>query len=60
MCFLLQGNHSEFLSLVSLSTDPPQVCHGAGQTTDASHDQVYCCVDLCVMSVSVYELFQFP
>ncbi|PSN36981.1 Double-stranded RNA-binding protein Staufen [Blattella germanica] len=35
-----KGNHSEFLSLVSLSTDPPQVCHGAGQTTDASHDQV--------------------
>ncbi|KAJ4449022.1 hypothetical protein ANN_00416, partial [Periplaneta americana] len=34
-----KGNHSEFLSLVSLSTDPPQVCHGAGQTTDASHDQ---------------------
>jgi len=54
MCFLLQGNHSEFLSLVSLSTDPPQVCHGAGQTTDASHDQVYCCVNLClVLSVSV-------
>ncbi|XP_049776933.1 double-stranded RNA-binding protein Staufen homolog 2-like isoform X1 [Schistocerca cancellata] len=34
-----KGNHSEFLSLVSLSTDPPQVCHGAGSTTDASHDQ---------------------
>ncbi|KAG8226604.1 hypothetical protein J437_LFUL007296 [Ladona fulva] len=31
--------HSEFLSLVSLSTEPPQVCHGAGKTTDASHDQ---------------------
>ncbi|XP_063219361.1 double-stranded RNA-binding protein Staufen homolog 2 [Bacillus rossius redtenbacheri] len=34
-----KGNHSEFLSLVSLSTVPPQVCHGAGSTTDASHDQ---------------------
>ncbi|XP_067010625.2 double-stranded RNA-binding protein Staufen homolog 2 isoform X2 [Anabrus simplex] len=34
-----KGNHSEFLSLVSLSTEPPQVCHGAGSTTDASHDQ---------------------
>ncbi|GLH04028.1 Maternal effect protein staufen [Gryllus bimaculatus] len=34
-----RGNHSTFLSLVSLSTDPPQVCHGAGSTTDASHDQ---------------------
>lgn len=34
-----KGNHSEFLSLVSLSTDPPQVCHGSGATTDLSHDQ---------------------
>ncbi|XP_015522486.1 double-stranded RNA-binding protein Staufen homolog 2 isoform X2 [Neodiprion lecontei] len=34
-----KGNHNEFLSLVSLSTDPPQVCHGAGPTTDASRDQ---------------------
>lgn len=37
--FVLQGNHSEYLSLVSLSTDPPHVCHGAGSTTEASHDQ---------------------
>jgi hypothetical protein len=60
MCFLLQGNHSEFLSLVSLSTDPPQVCHGAGQTTDASHDQVYCSVYLCIfLSVSIDAYFQF-
>ncbi|CAG2054392.1 unnamed protein product, partial [Timema podura] len=36
---MAKGNHSEFLSLVSLSTEPPQVCHGAGSTTDASHDQ---------------------
>ncbi|KAK9504760.1 hypothetical protein O3M35_008951 [Rhynocoris fuscipes] len=35
-----KGNHSEFLSLVSLATDPPQVCHGAGATIDLSHDQV--------------------
>lgn len=34
-----KGNHSEFLSLVSLATDPPQVCHGAGATTELSHDQ---------------------
>lgn len=34
-----KGNKSEFLSLVSLSTNPPQVSHGAGPTIDASHDQ---------------------
>lgn len=34
-----KGNKSEFLSLVSLSTNPPQVSHGAGSTLDASHDQ---------------------
>ncbi|RZF34051.1 hypothetical protein LSTR_LSTR013760 [Laodelphax striatellus] len=34
-----KGNHSEFLSLVSLSTEPPHVCHGSGKTTDQSHDQ---------------------
>lgn len=39
MIFFIQGNHNEYLSLVSLSTDPPQVCHGAGPTTDASRDQ---------------------
>lgn len=34
-----KGNHSEFLTLVSLDTDPPQVCHGAGATIDLSHEQ---------------------
>jgi len=32
------SNKSEYLSLVSLSTTPPQVSHGAGPTIDASHD----------------------
>lgn len=30
---------SEYLSLVSLSTNPPQVNHGAGPTLETSHDQ---------------------
>lgn len=29
----------EYLSLVSLSTDPPQVCHGNGVTIAQSRDQ---------------------
>lgn len=39
---LFQGNMSinkEYLSLVSLSTDPPQVCHGNGATIAASRNQ---------------------
>ncbi|CAH1773248.1 unnamed protein product [Owenia fusiformis] len=32
------SNKSEYLSLVSLSTNPPQVSHGAGTTIEASHD----------------------
>lgn len=31
-------NKTEFLSLVSLSTNPPQVSHGSGPTIEASHD----------------------
>ncbi|KAK0172168.1 hypothetical protein PV328_005517 [Microctonus aethiopoides] len=34
-----KGVYKEFLSLVSLSTDPPQVCHGHGPTISASRDQ---------------------
>ncbi|XP_033210208.1 double-stranded RNA-binding protein Staufen homolog 2 isoform X2 [Belonocnema kinseyi] len=34
-----QGLYKEYLSLVSLSTDPPQVCHGHGATKTASQDQ---------------------
>uniref|UniRef100_A0A2A4JHK6 Staufen C-terminal domain-containing protein n=1 Tax=Heliothis virescens TaxID=7102 RepID=A0A2A4JHK6_HELVI len=32
-------NHGEYLSLVSLSTEPPVMCHGSGPSTRASHDQ---------------------
>lgn len=37
----LQGAsiHKEYLSLVTLSTDPPQVCHGNGPTANASRNQ---------------------
>ncbi|XP_043244271.1 double-stranded RNA-binding protein Staufen homolog 2-like isoform X2 [Amphibalanus amphitrite] len=34
-----RGNKSEFLSLVSLSTQPPQMSHGSGPTVEAAHDQ---------------------
>ncbi|XP_064473325.1 double-stranded RNA-binding protein Staufen homolog 2-like [Ornithodoros turicata] len=34
-----KGNKMEFLSLVTLTTNPPQVSHGAGPTLEASHDQ---------------------
>lgn len=34
-----KGNHGEFLTLVTMSTEPPQLCHGAGSSTEASHDQ---------------------
>lgn len=33
-----KGNHSEFLSLVTLSTDPPHMSHGSGSTVDESRD----------------------
>ncbi|XP_045488468.1 double-stranded RNA-binding protein Staufen homolog 2 isoform X2 [Pieris rapae] len=32
-------NHGEFLSLVSLSTEPPVMCHGGGASTAHSHEQ---------------------
>lgn len=33
-----KGNHGEFLTLVTLSTEPPQLCHGAGNCMETSHD----------------------
>ncbi|XP_048489527.1 double-stranded RNA-binding protein Staufen homolog 2 isoform X4 [Plutella xylostella] len=32
-------NHGEYLSLVSLSTVPPVMCHGGGASTALSHEQ---------------------
>ncbi|XP_050674278.1 double-stranded RNA-binding protein Staufen homolog 2 isoform X39 [Leptidea sinapis] len=32
-------NHGEYLSLVSLSTSPPVMCHGGGASTALSHEQ---------------------
>ncbi|KAL0268852.1 UNVERIFIED_CONTAM: hypothetical protein PYX00_010660 [Menopon gallinae] len=34
-----KGNHSEFLSLVTMSTNPSHVCHGSGPTIEESQDQ---------------------
>lgn len=34
-----KANHEMYLTLVSLSTNPPQVCHGEGPTTDLSHEK---------------------
>lgn len=34
-----KANHEMYLTLVSLGTNPPQVCHGEGPTTEASHEK---------------------
>lgn len=34
-----KANHEMYLTLVSLSTSPPQVCHGEGPTTEMSHEK---------------------
>lgn len=34
-----KGNKRDFLSLVTLTTSPPQVSHGAGSSVEASHDE---------------------
>ncbi|XP_053690443.1 maternal effect protein staufen-like [Sabethes cyaneus] len=34
-----KGNHGEFLTLVTLSTEPPQLCHGSGASLEESHDE---------------------
>lgn len=34
-----KANHEMYLTLVSLSTNPPQVCHGEGPSIDTSHEK---------------------
>ncbi|XP_036330505.1 maternal effect protein staufen [Rhagoletis pomonella] len=33
-----KGNHSEFLTIVTLSSDPPQICHGVGSSAEESQN----------------------
>ncbi|KAH8394723.1 hypothetical protein KR222_002823 [Zaprionus bogoriensis] len=33
-----KGNHNEFLTIVTLSTNPPQICHGVGKSCDESQN----------------------
>ena len=33
-----KGNHNEFLTIVQLSTEPPQICHGTGETSEESQN----------------------
>ncbi|XP_049290666.1 double-stranded RNA-binding protein Staufen homolog [Anopheles funestus] len=34
-----KGNHGEYLTLVILSTEPNQLCHGSGASLQESHDE---------------------
>ncbi|KAH8307222.1 hypothetical protein KR044_007970 [Drosophila immigrans] len=33
-----KGNHNEFLTIVTLSTSPPQICHGVGKSCEESQN----------------------
>uniref|UniRef100_A0A1A9WQG3 DRBM domain-containing protein n=1 Tax=Glossina brevipalpis TaxID=37001 RepID=A0A1A9WQG3_9MUSC len=33
-----KGNHNEFLSIIMLSTNPPQICHGIGTNSEESRE----------------------
>ncbi|KRK00033.1 maternal effect protein staufen isoform X2 [Drosophila yakuba] len=33
-----KGNHNEFLTIVTLSTHPPQICHGVGKSSEESQN----------------------
>lgn len=45
-----KANHTEFLSLVTLSTDPPHMGHGNGSTVDESRDSA-------ALKVTILEVF---
>lgn len=34
-----KGNHTEFLTLITLATTPPIVCHGQSTTMEESRDE---------------------
>lgn len=34
-----KGNHSDFLSIVMLQTDPDIICHGAGKDKEAAQEK---------------------
>ncbi|XP_052859599.1 double-stranded RNA-binding protein Staufen homolog [Anopheles cruzii] len=38
-----KGNHGEYLTLVVLTTEPPQMCHGSGASLQESQDEAARC-----------------
>ena len=48
-----KANHTEFLSLVTLSTDPPHMGHGNGSTVDESRDSAALKVILLTILIKI-------
>jgi len=48
-----KANHTEFLSLVTLSTDPPHMGHGNGSTVDESRDSAALKVILLIILIYI-------